>query len=76
MRAIVISAHGGPDVLHIRDLPDPIPGAGDVLIRIKAFGLNRAELYMRDGSWGDLAAVPGIECAGTVDADPSGRLAS
>jgi NADPH2:quinone reductase len=75
MRAIVISAHGGPEVLTIRELPDPVPGPDDVLVRIKAFGLNRAELYMRDGSWGDLAPVPGIECAGLIEADPSGQLA-
>src|SRR5579859_7207570 len=74
MRAIVISSHGGPEVLALRQLPDPVPADGDVLIRVKAFGLNRAELYMRDGSWGDLAPVPGIECAGLVETDPSGRL--
>jgi NADPH2:quinone reductase len=74
MRAIVISAHGGPEVLTIRELPDPVPADGDVLIRIQAFGLKRAELYRRDGSWGDLAPVPGIECPGLVEADPSGRL--
>src|ERR1700730_17555628 len=75
MRALVISAHGGPEVLAIRELPDPLPADGDVLIRVQAFGLNRAALYMRDGSWGDLAPVPGIECAGVVEADPTGRLA-
>jgi NADPH:quinone reductase-like Zn-dependent oxidoreductase len=75
MRAIVITRHGGPDVLRIQELPDPVPADGEVLIRNRAFGLNRAELYMRDGSWGDLAAVPGIECAGLVESDPSGRLA-
>jgi NADPH:quinone reductase-like Zn-dependent oxidoreductase len=46
-----------------------------VLTRNRAFGLNRAELYMRDGSPGDLAAVPGIECAGRVETDPSDQLA-
>ena len=76
MRAIVITRHGGPDVLRIQELPDPIPADGEVLIRNKAFGLNRAELYMRDGSWGDLAPVPGIECAGLVESDPSGWLAT
>ncbi|MFF7756056.1 zinc-binding dehydrogenase [Streptomyces sp. NPDC007971] len=75
MKAIVISAYGGPEVLHIADLPDPVPAFGEVLIRVKAFGLNHAEAYMRAGTWGDVAAVPGIECAGLVEADPSGRLA-
>ena len=76
MKAIVITAYGGPEVLAVTDLPDPEPGAGEVLIRVRAFGLNHAETYMRSGNWGKVAQVPGIECAGTVAADPSGRLAA
>ncbi|MFJ9821064.1 zinc-binding dehydrogenase [Streptomyces sp. NPDC101151] len=75
MKAIVISVYGAPEMLHITDLPDPVPAQGEVLIRVKAFGLNHAEAYMRAGTWGDVAAVPGIECAGLVEADPSGQLA-
>ncbi|WP_330294403.1 zinc-binding dehydrogenase [Streptomyces sp. NBC_00503] len=75
MKAIVISSYGAPEVLHVTDLPDPVPAPGEVLIRVKAFGLNHAEAYMRAGAWGEVAAVPGIECAGLVEADPSGRLA-
>jgi NADPH:quinone reductase len=75
MKAIVITAHGGPEVLAVTELPDPVPAAGEVLIRIRAFGLNHAETYMRNGSWGEVAQVPGIECAGTVQADPSRKLA-
>ncbi|WP_371494958.1 zinc-binding dehydrogenase [Kitasatospora sp. NBC_00374] len=74
MKALVISAYGGPEVLTATDLPDPVPAAGEVLIRVKAFGLNHAEAYMRSGAWGEVAAVPGIECAGLVEADPSGEL--
>lgn len=74
MQAIVITAYGGPEVLAVTELPDPEPGPGEVLIRVRAFGLNHAETYMRSGSWGPVARVPGIECAGTVAADPSGRL--
>ncbi|KIF07259.1 alcohol dehydrogenase [Streptomyces sp. RSD-27] len=76
MKAIVISAPGGPEVLTLTELPDPVPADGEVLIRVKAFGLNHAEVYMRSGAWGEVAAVPGIECAGVVEADPSGRLPS
>jgi len=76
MKAIVITEPGGPEVLAVTELPDPVPAAGDVLIRVQAFGLNHAEAYMRSGSFGDVAQVPGIECAGTVEADPSGRLAA
>jgi NADPH2:quinone reductase len=75
MKAIVISTYGGPEVLTVTELPDPVPAEGEVLIRVRAFGLNHAETYMRSGAWGQVAQVPGIECAGTVQADPSGRLA-
>jgi NADPH2:quinone reductase len=74
MQAIVISAYGGPEVLTITELPDPVPAAGEVLIRVRAFGLNHAEAYMRSGAWGAVAPVTGIECAGTVAADSSGQL--
>ena len=76
MKAIVITAYGGPEVLSVTELPDPVPAAGEVLIRVRAFGLNHAETYMRSGAWGEVAQVPGIECAGTVQADPNGRLAA
>src|SRR2546430_16902284 len=76
MKAIVITASGGPEVLSVTELPDPVPAAGEVLIRVRAFGLNHAETYMRSGAWGQVAQVPGIECAGTVQADPNGRLAA
>ncbi|MEU8517176.1 zinc-binding dehydrogenase [Kitasatospora sp. NPDC048722] len=75
MKAIVISTYGAPEVLHLTELPDPVPAPGEVLIRVKAFGLNHAEAYMRAGAWGDVAAVPGIECAGVIESDPAGRLA-
>ena len=75
MKAIVITAYGGPEVLAVTELADPVPAAGEVLIRVRAFGLNHAEAYMRSGAWGQVARVPGIECAGTVEADPSGLLA-
>jgi len=74
MRAIVISRHGGPEVLTETELPDPVPGDGEVLIRIKAFGLNHAECYFRSGAWGDVARVTGIECAGIVESDRSGTF--
>ena len=52
MKAIVITAYGGPEVLAVTELPDPVPGPGEVLIRVRAFGLNHAEAYMRSGSLG------------------------
>jgi NADPH2:quinone reductase len=76
VKAVVITAPGAPEVLAVTELPDPVPADGEVLIRVRAFGLNHAEAYMRSGAWGKVAQVPGIECAGTVEADPSGRLAA
>src|SRR6266702_897511 len=76
MKAIHITVYVGPEVLSVTELPDPVPAAGEVLIRVRAFGLTHAETYMRSGAWGDVAQVPGIECAGTAEADPSGQLAT
>ena len=75
MKAIIISSYGGPDVLTVTELPDPVPAPDEVLIAVRAFGLNHAEAYMRSGAMGEVAQVTGIECAGTVVADPGGRLA-
>ena len=49
MRAVVLDAPGPPSALAIRELPVPVPPAGQVLIRVRAFGLNRLELYLRLG---------------------------
>ena len=75
MKAIVIKQYGDANNLVIQDIPDPVLSSGDVLIKVHAFGINRAEIYMRQGAWGDVAAVNGIECVGRVVEDPSGRLA-
>jgi NADPH:quinone reductase-like Zn-dependent oxidoreductase len=75
MRAIVIKQYGGPEVLEIEERPGPGPKSGHVLIEVKAFGLNHAEIYFRTGAWGDVAEISGIECAGLVRGDANGRLA-
>jgi NADPH:quinone reductase len=74
MRAIVIKQYGGPEVLQIEERPDPQPKPGHVIIDIKAFGLNHAEIYFRKGLWGDVAEITGIECVGTVRSDADGRF--
>src|SRR5262249_11690866 len=51
MRAIVLSAFGGIESLVIKELPDPEPKVGHVLIAVKAFGVNHAETHMRKGEW-------------------------
>lgn len=73
MRAIVVERAGGPDVLELReDWPRPPVREGRVLIRVKAFGLNRGELYTRLGHSPtvNFPRVLGIECAGEVEAAP------
>jgi NADPH:quinone reductase len=75
MRAIVREAYGGPEQLKVVDVPLPEPGEGDVRIKVKAFGINRAETYMRRGAWGEVNAISGIECVGEIDVDPSGTFA-
>jgi NADPH:quinone reductase-like Zn-dependent oxidoreductase len=74
MRAIVIKEFGGPEQLVIERLPDPEPKPGHVVVEVKAFGLNRAETYMRKGAWAEAAKVSGIECVGVVKSVPSGKL--
>jgi len=66
MKAIIISSYGGPEVLTVTELPDPVPAPGEVLIAVRAFGLNHAEGYMRSGVFGEVAKVTGIECAPAV----------
>lgn len=74
MKAYVIEQVGGPEVLQLRDIPSPEPTADEVQIRVRAFGLNRAEVYLRAGKMGTITAprVPGIEAVGEVIHDPAG----
>ena len=74
MKAIVIERFGGPNSLVIKDIPIPQPEAGEVLIRIKAFGVNHAEMHMRKGEWAEWMPVSGIECVGVVAACPGGEF--
>ncbi|WP_028060411.1 zinc-binding alcohol dehydrogenase family protein [Candidatus Solirubrobacter pratensis] len=74
MRAIVIERFGGPESLVYKELPDPEPQPGHVVIEVKAFGLNHAEMHMRRGEWAEAAEVSGIECVGLVRACPGGEL--
>ena len=76
MRAVVLDAPGPPSALAIRELPVPVPPAGWVLIRVRAFGLNRLELYLRLGlsQGGTFPRVPGVEAAGVVEQCPGGEF--
>jgi NADPH:quinone reductase-like Zn-dependent oxidoreductase len=76
MKAAVIYDAGGPEVLKIESRPIPTPKAGEVLIRVKAFGLNRSELFTRQGHSPDVTfpRVLGIEAAGLVEDAPGGEF--
>jgi NADPH:quinone reductase-like Zn-dependent oxidoreductase len=74
VRAIVLEKFGGLDSLVYKDIPEPEPKTGHVVIEIKAFGLNHAELHMRRGEWAEAAKVSGIECVGLVKSCPGGEF--
>ncbi|MEY9109556.1 NADPH:quinone reductase-like Zn-dependent oxidoreductase [Bradyrhizobium yuanmingense] len=70
-RAVRFHRHGGPDVLRIETIDVPPPATGEVQIRVKALGLNRAEALLRRGTYIERATFPsglGVEAAGIVDA--------
>ncbi|MGC2653606.1 MAG: zinc-binding dehydrogenase [Mycobacterium sp.] len=70
MRAIILEKFGGLDSLIHTEIPKPLPKDGEVVIAVKAFGINHAEIHMRRGEWAEAAEVSGIECIGIVDACP------
>src|SRR6266508_4569646 len=76
MRAVVLDAPGPPEALRIRELPVPEPRPGWVLIRVKAFGINRSELHTRLGLAQGVTfpRVLGIEATGVVAAAPGGEF--
>ncbi len=71
MKAVVIEGMGGPEVLHVRDVPEPEPGVDQVRVRVRAAGVNRADLMQARGHYpapeGAPADIPGLEFAGEVD---------
>jgi len=74
MKAAVTLQSGAPEVIEIQERAIPEPKKGWVLLKIKAFGLNRSELFTRQGHSPDVQfpRIQGIECVGTVEEDPSG----
>ena len=68
MKAIQISEFGGPDVMKLVELPDPVPGDGEVLLEVSAIGINYADTHQTENSYlsaQTLPLVPGIEVVGT-----------
>jgi NADPH:quinone reductase-like Zn-dependent oxidoreductase len=75
VRRVWIRRFGGPEVLEIRDEPDPVPTEGEVRVRVEAAGVNFADVMGRLGLYPDLPAppvVPGYEISGRVDAAAAG----
>jgi NADPH:quinone reductase len=69
MRAIRVHENGGAEVLRLETIPDPVPGPGQVLVRLGAIGVNFIEIYQRRGLYKvAMPFVPGEEGAGTVEA--------
>jgi NADPH2:quinone reductase len=72
MKAVVIARPGGPEVLELREVERPTPGVGEVLVRVRATALNRADLMQREGRYpappGAPPDIPGLEFAGEVAA--------
>jgi NADPH:quinone reductase-like Zn-dependent oxidoreductase len=72
MRAVVMHTPGAPEVLKVTSWPIPTPQAGQVLIRVKAFGVNRSEMYTRQGLSPGISfpRILGLEAVGLVEAAP------
>jgi len=71
MKAIRVSNFGGPEVMRLDDVPDPRPGPGDVVVRIRAAGVNPVDAYLRTGTYARKPALPytpGSDGAGDVEA--------
>ena len=70
MKAIVARAFGGPEVLALEEVPDPVAGRGQVRVRVHAVGVNPYDTYMRAGGYAikpDLPYTPGADAAGVID---------
>jgi NADPH:quinone reductase-like Zn-dependent oxidoreductase len=71
MRQVVIPRYGSPDVFEMREVPDPIPGPGEIRVRVRAAGINFADVLSRLGLYADAPKPPmvvGYEVAGRIDA--------
>ncbi len=70
MRAVICTEPGDPDVLVAAEVPDPSPGAGEVLLRVRAAGVNRADVMQRQGNYPPppgASQLIGLECSGVVE---------
>jgi len=71
VRAVVITTPGGPEVLSLEEVPDPVPGESEVLVKITAAGVNPADVMQRQGFYPPppgASSYPGLECSGRITA--------
>jgi NADPH:quinone reductase len=71
MKAIVVREHGGPEVLKLEELPNPTPGADQVVVRLRAVGVNPVDVYIRSGAYARKPAlpfIPGSDAGGDIEA--------
>ena len=69
MNAVSVTRHGGPEVLSVEEVPDPSPGAGELLVDVEAIGVNYRDVYEREGKGAHIGEPPhvaGVEGAGVV----------
>jgi putative PIG3 family NAD(P)H quinone oxidoreductase len=69
VHAVVITTPGGPEVLSLEEVPDPVPGEGEVLVEVTAAGVNPADVMQRQGFYPPppgASAYPGLECSGRI----------
>ena len=79
MRAIAMTAFGGPEVLAETTRPDPVPGAGEALVKVTASGINRPDVLQRKGAYAPppgASDLPGLEIAGTIVGGDAAELAA
>ena len=79
MRAIAMTAFGGPEVLVETTRPDPVPAAGELLVRVTASGINRPDVLQRKGAYAPppgASDLPGLEIAGTIIGGDAAELAA
>ncbi|WP_288863507.1 quinone oxidoreductase [uncultured Corynebacterium sp.] len=76
MKAIVVTSHGGPEVLEYKDVEAPVPSKGQLLIDVSYAGINFIDTYFRSGTYpSDPPYIPGTEGCGRVVEDPLGEIA-
>ena len=78
MRAVEIASFGAPDVLHLTERPMPVAGAGELLIRVAASGINRPDVLQRKGHYAPppgACDLPGLEVAGVIESGDAAAMA-